>query len=118
MADSSCTHARKRCKNNPEEGDLYDELYLQAKDDIEPEAIALHVCDSLIGSFKDGRGVYQEAENVPYFSVRDLLTDGLAALDPEGGSDSYRHFWSGVSELFEMHFELAQGAGGDSDEGW
>ena len=26
--------------------------------------------------------VYQEAENVPYFSVRDLLTGGLAALDP------------------------------------
>ena len=92
----------------------------QAEDDIDPEAIAAHIKYSLLESFTEGRGVYREAETVPYVSVRDLLTGGLAALDPEGGSDSYRHWWSGVTELFEMHFEHGTGAmmGSDSDEGW
>ena len=95
---------------------FYDEPFSQAEDDIDPEAIAAHIKYSLLESFTEGRGVYREAETVPYFSVRDLLTGGLAALDPEGGSDSYRHWWSGVSELFEMHFEGMLAI--DSDEGW
>ena len=72
--------------------------------DLEPIAIGTHICAMVIQGFEEA-GMYTEVPQVPYFSVRDLLTGGLAACDPDGGSASGEAWWSGLSELFEMHYE-------------
>lgn len=84
--------------------DCFDELVACCRADLEPTAIGEHICAAVAEGFR-AAGVYSEVPNVPYFSVRDFLTSGLAGCDPDGGSSSGAQWWSGVSEIFEHHYE-------------
>jgi hypothetical protein len=78
----------------------------ECRADCDPTAIGEHVVASVLDGFvRMGKGVYSEAPDVPCFSVRDLLTSGLVRCDPDGGSSSGKQWWSGLSELFEWHYE-------------
>ena len=82
--------------------DFFYELYEECREMCQPTSIGSYICDQVLESFKC-YGVYVEA--VPYFSVRDFLTSGLAACDPDGGSASGETWWSGLSEFFEYHYD-------------
>ena len=95
---------------NGDEDDWFQSLVERCREDLMPLAIGEHICDKVLRTFKHS-GVYSEA--VPYLTVRDFLTDGLALCDPVGGSASGEQWWSGISELFESYYN-----GAFSDEEW
>ena len=86
---------------NGDEDDWFQSLVETCREDLMPLAIGEHICDKVLRTFKHS-GVYSEA--VPYLTVRDFLTDGLALCDPDGGSASGEQWWSGISELFESYY--------------
>ena len=68
-------------------------------------SIGSYICDQVLEGFKRS-GVYVvELDAVPYFSVRDFLTSGFAACDPDGGTSSGMTWWSGLSEFFAYHYD-------------
>jgi hypothetical protein len=87
-----------------DEDDYFQSLVETCREDLMPLAIGEHICDNVLQTFKHS-GVYSEA--VPYLTVRDFLTDGLALCDPVGGSASSEQWFSGISELFESHYNGA-----------
>ena len=99
-------------ENEGIQNDYFGQLVLQSDEDLDPMEIGMHICNSVVNTFFQS-GVYSEA--VPYFTVRDFLTRGLAACDPDGGSASGEQWWRGVSELFDWHYD---GGDSDSDGGW
>ena len=84
--------------------EFFYELYEECREMCQPTFIGTHICDQVLESFKCS-GVYVEVDAVPYFSVRDFLTSGLAACDPDGGSSSGKTWWSGLSEFFENYYD-------------
>ena len=84
--------------------DYFYELFEECRAMCQPTSISSYICGRVLESFECS-GVYVEAEAVPYFSVRDFLTRGLAACDPDGGSSSGKTWWSGLSEFFEYHYD-------------
>ena len=83
--------------------DYFYELLERCRLECQPNAIGSYICGRVLQSF-ECLGVYVEVEAVPYFSVRDFLTRGLAACDPDGGSSSGAQWWSGLSEFFDSHY--------------
>ena len=84
-------------------GDFFYELYGECREMCQPTSIGSYICDQVLESFKCS-GVYVEVHAVPYFSVRDFLTSGLAACDPVRGLSSGKTWWSGLSELFGFYY--------------
>lgn len=91
--------------DNDSEDEYFADICATCEFDLEPHSIGEHICECVLRGFEEGSGVYSEAPDVPYFSVRDLLVGGLASCDPDGGSSSGATWWSGLSELFEYHYE-------------
>ena len=93
--------------------EFFYELYEKCREMCQPTSIGSYICDQVLESFKCS-GVYVEVDAVPYFSVRDFLTSGLAACDPDGGSSSGKTWWSGLSEFFEYYYDGTW----DYDDAW
>ena len=86
------------------EFDYLGDIVGHCREACQPENIGAYICQQVLEGF-EGSGVYTEVPEVPYYSVRDFITGGLADCDPDGGSSSGQTWWSGLSELFELHYE-------------
>jgi hypothetical protein len=96
----------ERSRYDDNDNEYFEELIDEARMSCQPDAIGEHICNSVLEGFQT-TGVYTEVPHVPYFSVRDFLIRGLQACDQDLESGSGESWWSGVNELFRLHYNSA-----------